>query len=292
MPTLEQPQPPRTTTVEPPLPQAPDAGVIEEARARQRRQRGIAGAVMLAAVAIAVVLFVFAGGGGTSRPAAAPMPGKYPPSKPARPSQASCLSKGRALQGAPSRSLLSILGVLRRPATAADALPQSLAGHGLTRGVFVNYIRRTQVVNGSPYYLYPAIIGGCGVEPEHQGIMDLATHVNIGHGLIGGGGGGGATVSEIERGMSFGSGPPASATSATITMVVPDGVASITLRYPAGRASGYSPKISPPFTITTAPVNNELVVTIPRSSGSSRPRGMRMIWRAANGHTIRTFNRL
>ena len=28
-------------------------------------------------------------------------------------------------------------------------------------------------------------------------------------------------------------------------MIVPDGVASVTLRYPAGRASGYSLKISP-----------------------------------------------
>ena len=62
-----------------------------------------------------------------------------------------------------------------------------------------------------------------------------------------------ALVTEIEQGGAAGTGPPGSDTSATITMIVPDGVAEVTLQYPAGRASGYSPKISPPFTVTSAP---------------------------------------
>jgi hypothetical protein len=282
-----------TTTVESQPLQTPDAGVIEEARARQRRHRGIAGTATLAAVAIAVSLFAFAGGGGGSHPAGAPVPAGHPPSKTARPSEASCLSaNGKSLQGAPSRSLLSILGVLRRPVAAADALPQNLAGRGLTRDVFVHYVRRTQVVDGSPYYIYPAVVGGCGVEKAHQGIMDLATHINLGAGVIGGSGGGGATASEIEQGKAIGTGPPGSSTQATITMVVPDGVASVTLRYPAGRASGYSPTISPPFTVTTAPINNELVVSVPRSAGGGPIWQPTMIWRAADGHIIKTFNEL
>jgi hypothetical protein len=75
-------------------------------------------------------------------------------------------------------------------------------------------------------------------------------------------------------------------------MIVPDGVAKVTLRYPAGRASGYSPKTSPPFTITTIPVNNEVVVSVPRSGGGGPIWVPTMIWRAANGHIIKTFHKL
>lgn len=122
--------------------------------------------------------------------------------------------------------------------------------------------------------------------------MNIATHVDLGSGLIGGEGGGGASARSIERAEDAGTGPPGSSTSATITMLVPDGVARVTLRYPAGRASGYSPKISPPVTITTAPVENEVVVTVPRSGGGGAIRKVKMIWQAADGHVIRTFDRL
>jgi len=53
-----------------------------------------------------------------------------------------------------------------------------------------------------------------------------------------------------------------------------------------------SPKISPPFTIATTPVNNEVVVSVPRSGGGGPIWAPTMIWRAANGHVIKTFNRL
>src|SRR5271154_2383669 len=100
-----------TVTVDPPPAERPDAGVIEEARARQRRHRGVAAAV-LAAAAIAILLG-FAGGGG-SRTRSAPIPARHRPARTAGRSSASCLSaKGKALGRAPSQSLLSILGVLR-----------------------------------------------------------------------------------------------------------------------------------------------------------------------------------
>jgi hypothetical protein len=58
--------------VETPLPPlAPDqeieAGVIEDARARQRRHRGIAAALIVAAALMAGVILGFTGGGGGSR---------------------------------------------------------------------------------------------------------------------------------------------------------------------------------------------------------------------------------
>jgi len=210
-------------------------------------------------------------------------------SKTARSSSAAC-GQGGALQGAPSRSLLRILGVLRRPATAADA-GSGIAAGGFISGVFVHYIRLVRVVDGSPYYLYPGIVGGCGTgEAPHQGIMELAKKVDLGHGIIGGTGGGGATAAQIEQGKDAGSsGLAGSSTSSTITMIVPDGVAKVTLRYPAGRASGYSPKISPAFTITTTPVNNLVVLTLPRSNPLEQGT---VIWRAGDGRVIKTIDGL
>jgi hypothetical protein len=271
----------------------PDAGVIEEARARQRRHRRGAGGAFVAAVALAAILLGFAGGHGGSHPGSASAQARRSPARTAHLSPALCGSgKGKSLQGAPSKSLLSILSVLRRPASAADG-GSGIAARGVVQGVFVNYIRRARVVAGSSYYIYPAILGGCGTgEAPHQGINDLATHVNLGAGIIGGSGEGGATATQIEQGQAVGTGPPGSSTSATITMIVPDGVASVTLRYPAGRASGYSKKISPPFTTTTTPVNNQVVVSVPRSAGGGPIRKPTMIWRTASGRVIKTFHRL
>ena len=279
-----------SVTVKPPPTETPDAGVIEEARARQRRHRGLAAAGVIAAGLIAVLL------SGIRRRRRGITPRERRGARgTAAVEDRSILARGLrrqggALQGAPSRSLLSILGVLRRPATAADA-GSGIVARGFISGVFVHYIRLARVVDGSPYYVYPGIVGGCGTgEPPHQGIMELARNVDLGHGIIGGTGGGGATAAAIEQGKdASSSGQPGSATSSTITTVVPDGVATVTLRYPAGRASGYSPKISPAFTITTTPVNNLLVLTVPRSNPLQQGT---MIWRAASGHIIKTFNRL
>jgi hypothetical protein len=281
-----------TLTVERPAAGTPDAGVIEEARARQRRHRGLTGVATVAALAVAALLFAFAGGNGGSHPGSASVPTGRPPSKTARLSSASCTSGGGgALQGTPSRSLLSILGVLRRPATPGDAIPGGLARQGAGSSAFVRYVRRTRVVGGSPYYIYPAVVAGCGTHAR-QGIMHWETNIDLGGGAIGVTGGGGASAADIERGRDMETGPPGSSTSSTVTMVVPDGVASVTLRFPAGRASGYSPKISPPFAVMTAAVNNEVVVRVPRSGGGGAIHQATMTWRAADGHVIKTFNRL
>jgi hypothetical protein len=275
-----------SVTVESPPVETPDAGVIEEARARQRRRRGMAAAGGIAAGLAAALLLGFAGGSGGSHPRSLSVPAGRVPPRTARSSSAAC-GHGGALKGSPSRSLLSILGVLRRPATAADA-GSGIVAQGFISGVFVHYIRLARVVDGSPYYIYPGIVGGCGTgETPHQGIMELARNVDLGHGLLGGTGGGGATAAQIEQGRDAGSGSPGSSTSSTITMVVPDGVAKVTLRYPAGRASGYSPKISPAFSMTTTPVNNLLVLTVPRSNPLQQGTA---IWRAADGRVIKKID--
>jgi hypothetical protein len=54
---------PRRATIEPSLARAPDAGVIEEARSRQRRHRRV-GACLLLVVALAALIGAFSSGGG------------------------------------------------------------------------------------------------------------------------------------------------------------------------------------------------------------------------------------
>lgn len=63
-----------------------------------------------------------------------------------------------------------------------------------------------------------------------------------------------------------------------IAAIVPDRVASITLRYPS-------------ITVTAAVVNNVVVASVPHP-GSPLWRPISMIWRTANGHIIKTFNGL
>jgi hypothetical protein len=275
--TLEQPQASRQ----------PDSGVIEEARRRQRRHRLAAAAATIAAIAVGVAAWLTAGGGDGSRPVGAHRYGAPSAAAGSRHESAGCAAVyGRGLDGKPEPSLLSILGVLRRPATPVDSLPAGVGGIG---DVFVRYVRRTRVLDGSSYYLYPAL-QGC--RPGHQAIDTATTHVDLGHGILGGVGSGDTSTRQIETGQAASTGPPGSDTSATITMIVPDGVASVTLRYPAGRASGYSPRISPPFTVTTAVVGNEVVVTVPRSAGGGPIWKPTMIWRGARGRIRRVFHRL
>lgn len=100
---------------------------------------------------------------------------------------------GAALsQGAPDASMLSVLGVLRRPAAPADRLPAPVyhAGRpmgigGLTK-IYVRYIRRARVVDGVAYYVIPGVIGStppsaqvlnrCYAE-EMQALRGRLTHV-------------------------------------------------------------------------------------------------------------------
>jgi hypothetical protein len=219
--------------------------------------------------------------------------------------------------GSPSPGLLSILGVLRRPATRAD-LPKFLShgpGADLAPGIFVNYVRQARSAFGDSYYVVPAEAGqisaGCaraetlrlrsglrGIpralrpaaielgksanasEGPHQGVYVL----EIGrHGASSGGGG--ASASEIEqRGGDFAS--DGIGGGAIFSGLVPDGVASIALHYPAKGSSSTSPR---QLTITTRPVENVIVVKVPRQAEDAVPQ--KMVWLSAQGTTIKTISR-
>ncbi|HET8976542.1 MAG TPA: hypothetical protein VFN87_00195, partial [Solirubrobacteraceae bacterium] len=57
------------------------------------------------------------------------------------------------IHGSPGSDLLSILGVLRRPATPADRLRSSALGSGAD--IYAGYVRRAAVLDGVGYYIVP-----------------------------------------------------------------------------------------------------------------------------------------
>src|SRR5579862_2144006 len=83
-------------------------------------------------------------------------------------SSAVCSQAKPFIAGTPSQSLLSILGVLRRPGTSSDAPPEyiknfvtaSFKRSGIE--VFADYIRRAGVIGGTTYYVMPVRQTGCG----------------------------------------------------------------------------------------------------------------------------------
>ena len=74
-------------------------------------------------------------------------------------------------------------------------------------------------------------------------------------------------------------------------MLVPDGVAAVTLRYSAGPVGGFNHHHAPAITINTKIVGNLMVVTVPRS-GNRLAALMTMTWRAASGSIVKTFDTL
>jgi hypothetical protein len=81
-----------------------------------------------------------------------------------------------------------------------------------------------------------------------------------------------------------------SGASTVLSGIVPDGVASVALHFPA-RFGGANP--APPLSVTVRPVENVFVVRVPRSFipqafGGTTPDSIK--WRAANGTVIRTIH--
>ena len=251
-------------------------GVIENARVRQRRERGVVAAAAVAGAVVAAVLLQSVGGGG-SRPASASVGGRQR----AHPAVlTSCAtSKPTALPGAPSESLLSILGVLRRPAEPADATIPRTFDRPL---VYTRYIRLARVVLGNRYFVIPSLGLRCkplepvpavmlldldGLRGSWLSVADVAAIKQ----------GGLLLVNQLDR-------------RTTVSGLVPDGVATITLHYPAALASGPGTHALPAITITAKPIDNIVAVTVPRSGRLAQTPDM--TWRSANGHMIKTFNGL
>ena len=267
-------QSPPTPPVEPSSIQGMHAGVIEEARARQRRHRGRAGAATVLVAAIAAVVLGLVAGGGSDGATGSHARG----AQPAAPiTTAACITVPSSwTTGRPTPAFLSLLGVLRLPATSADSLPTQIRSPlGAGQVVYVDYVRRAQVIGGRAFYVLPVRFG-CDSTSPNEGVL-LACIQRAAQHIIDAGVGGDSTAAQVKaNGMFLVGGSCLHTNRATlIAGIVPDAVASITLRYPS-------------ITVTASVVNNVVVASVPHPGGPLwHP--ISMTWRAADGHVIKKF---
>jgi hypothetical protein len=296
------------------------------ARRRLRLPRWIGVVPALAAVGVAVVVVVLAltllhHGHPATAAATGPAQRGYLPAEvkylreAARHVPECHAGKGPVLpatsDGSPGPELLSLLAVLRRPATAADQLPRSLHAGAETQGIYVHYIRLARVSDGMSYYIVPAesvarkvfiparcyaaIIAAVRAElPQipakyRAPTLDLAERIvardrlaaraRTGPGVCllmtgnaGTAGTCGATAAQLTSVglVSF---------SGSVSGVVPDGVATVTLRYPDG--GGRHPK-----TVTASVVGN---VFASATTMELRLPSPSMIWRSSTGAVLKTI---
>jgi len=215
--------------------------------------------------------------------------------------------------------LLSILAVLRQPPAPKDKLPPRFpllrVAQGTARVIYVDYIRLARIQGGTSYYLVPVVsAAGLGISPACAAAETAGLHRELPHipaplraraervlaDLIaqqrynsqphqavweldvqpGGGSasGSGATAWDITQAGDMSS--HGTNGNATVSGVVPDGVATITFRYPGRRHGATS--------ITTRPVNNVFVYRAPRTSPTAFPNAI--IWRNGHGKVIKTLS--
>jgi hypothetical protein len=221
------------------------------------------------------------------------------------------------IHGSPGAALLSVLGVLRRPATPADRVKDStLLGTGQ---VYAGFVRRALVARGVSYYVVavrnnraswfpsarcvdseraalaayapkiPADVRGQTLTLAAQLIAydrQLAAHTPrdvVCIATISGNGGEsqcGIGPAEIRNGVIPGD------ARGMLTGIVPDGVASVTLRFPAapGRLA----------VSVTGPVHENMYavyVSAMRNAdaGNAIPPEPAVVWRSAAGRVLKTM---
>jgi hypothetical protein len=181
-------------------------------------------------------------------------------------------------EGTPNAKLLSILAVLRRPQASTDALPTPPSGSWwFGEGVYSKYVRRARVVDGVAYYVVPVAKGWALKCATHEGVV-FATAGPEGYGS-----GGTATAAEIEHGARL-EGLFWKDGSGVQSGIVPDGVAKVTLRYPARHHLR--------ATVTVAAVGNVYVTAVPPAArGSETPvLPTTVLWLSAKRHVLKTFH--
>jgi len=230
---------------------------------------------------------------------------------------------------APVQPTLDAVAALRRPAQPADALPHGFPApsYGET---YVDYTRVVTSASGKAFYLVVARNTPVAYRPtdvcldtQHTQLLKLVGRKPpllrvtalrefrklrrdledrptpsttpqdalflFSKGPSGGGGGGGSIGSFMKYGLFMSS---SRAGNATLTGLVPDGVATVTLEYPkrASRGRWYKPVIyRSAYTRTVRVQQNVLVVHVPRGAGDAL--APRMIWRSADGKVVRVVKR-
>lgn len=322
--------------IEPLLGRLGDRGSGSQPRRRLAFGRVLGAAGVALAVAVAVLAVILVGRGHRPAPLAVHQspPVTSPPSQgtpasylnmayqetvrqdPACSYAPQQLGTPRLSDAAPSRSLLSAFGVLRRPATTADRLSQSDSTLRF-RVVYERYIRRARVIDGTSYYLIPgqsalppplrcvseqraalerlvtplpsvrrAAIMQAGTRmlaQERRARLDLPSRPYDSLALVGIGRDAGGTC------CATASGAPSISISGTIADgVVPDGVASVSLYYATTRSQNVSTIIAKATRVVTATVTSNLYVVNLGSHG--RPEPSAVVYRSASGAVIRGFD--
>jgi hypothetical protein len=217
------------------------------------------------------------------------------------------------IHGSPGSDLLSILGILRRPATPADRF--NMRRLQPIPDVYRAYIRRAFSAGGVSYYIVPARGNSAAVIPSDRCVALQATALNrylpripaslrqptreIGAALIAyyraiasdavqnticlvyeAGNGGSASCGIAPKGIEEGFATENSLGTpvGTFSGVVPDGVAKVTLVLPAiGR--------QPAHAVTTRVEGNVYAVHVSGRSGSQV--SPTVIWRSAQGRVLK-----
>jgi hypothetical protein len=226
-------------------------------------------------------------------------------------------SMARTIHAKPGAALLATLGLLRRPATAADRLASPMLGAtGPGTAAYVGAARRAVSVGRSDYFLAPvrnlpaaaypsarcfvlqsqalalalphiparlraptrelqrafiAYDQRQAATPPMDGICIVTTF-----GRRGSSANCGAALPEIRHGML------PSDDNGTFVGVVPDGVASVTLRIAPG--AGHVARS------VTAVVRNNMYVARAGQDVPFKPGSPTVVWRAADGRVLRTFS--
>jgi hypothetical protein len=226
----------------------------------------------------------------------------------ALPANQVCGAAGARLlsRGSPPESLLSILGVLRRPQNSHDRISSRLVPRELRSGSmqvrlrtvfsprhdgrppsvrvvygvvyqYSRYVRRARVFAGGSDYLIPLAAvantsrsGRCG-HPYFAGLVLYEFRGGTGFG-----GGSGYTASEILAGHA--SSETGEGGRTILTFLVPDRVARVTVYFSAGQGAQR--------TFTTRPVGNVISVILPISS-LREPFRVRSVWYSASGRVVK-----
>jgi hypothetical protein len=228
---------------------------------------------------------------------------------------------GHISERAPSPELQRLLGVLRRPATAQDALPKAFSATLQGGDVYVRYIRRAQVAFGQTYYVIPSgnwqsetpparrCLAEARRELPHLPAAQRATalavvaqslrherHNDQAHEAVclisisttkplREGSDCGISTAQVADGQDLGSGTePGQPT--LISALVPDGVATVTMVFPPTSDAPQGAKIS------TRPEGNVVAVRVPASLSESiqGANPSTIVWRSATGKVLRTIN--
>jgi hypothetical protein len=220
------------------------------------------------------------------------------------------------IHAAPGQALLSTLGVLGRPATAADRLPRGagpIMGPGVS--VYAGATRRAARIGGTSYYLVPIRQDLAGGFPSarcftlQKAALDKAVptlpaalrtpvreieaaviaYVNaqaakhptdavceVTAQRNGGGFSCSHTTAEIQHGLY------PDDDNGVFNGIVPDGVASVTVSFREAR--------DPRFRSVTTAVHGNVYAAPTGYSGALKPGSATVVWRAADGRVLRTYS--